>query len=122
MTVKIIIAGSRGFNDFDELCRVCDSLINPDNDVTIVSGTAKGADRLGEQYAALRNYKIKRFPADWDKHGKKAGILRNNEMADYADNLIAFWDEESKGTTHMIGVADMKGLGVYVHRYKSSQF
>jgi len=52
---------------------------------------------LGESYAKENNYKLTIFPANWDKFGKRAGYLRNEEMSDYADAVIAFWDERSRG-------------------------
>lgn len=83
----------------------------------VVSGAARGADTYGEEWAKERGVPIKRFPAKWDEHGKKAGPLRNIEMGDYADALIAVWDGKSKGTQHMINYAKKKGLDVYVFNY-----
>ncbi len=57
---------------------------------------------------------IERYPADWDKHGKPAGYIRNAEMADKAEALLALWDGQSRGTLHMINLAKKKGLLVYV--------
>lgn len=85
-----------------------------------MSGGAKGADTLGERYAEEKGFKVKRFPADWNIHGKKAGILRNEEMANYADTCVAFWDSQSKGTAHMIKRATELGLKVRVVRYNYS--
>ena len=112
--IKVIIAGGRDFDDYHRLCRVCDKFLKDQNNVEIVSGGCKGADLLGERYAAERNYPIKQFPADWRRYGKSAGLKRNNEMATYADALIAFWDGESKGTKHMIELATKAGLKVKV--------
>lgn len=100
--MKVIIAGSREFDDFEAMLGFM-SVLPTEWDITeVVSGGARGADRLGESFAHLYNKSVKVFPADWDKHGKSAGILRNREMADYADGLIAFWDGVSPGTKHMI--------------------
>ncbi len=112
--IKVIIAGGRDFDDFKRLCKVCDDVLKDQNKVEIVSGAYKGADLLGERYAAERNYPIKQFPAHWCQYGKSAGLKRNTEMAAYADVLIAFWDEESKGTKHMIELAEQAGLKVKV--------
>ncbi len=112
--IKVIIAGGRNFEDFDKLCQVCDEFLQDQNKVEIVSGAYKGADLLGERYAAERNHTIKQFPADWRRYGKSAGHKRNIEMAAYADALIAFWDGESKGTKHMIELATQAGLIVKV--------
>lgn len=115
---KVIIAGSREFNDYQLLVSKLNKiLINRLPDVEIVSGTARGADKLGEQYALEYNLPIKQFPADWNTHGKKAGYLRNVEMAKYADACIVFWDGESKGTKHMIDIATKKELPLRVIKY-----
>ena len=58
----------------------------------IASGAAKGADKLGEQYAKERGFKLTKFPANCNKYGKTAGPKRNQQMAQYADALIAIWD------------------------------
>lgn len=112
--IKVIIAGGRNFDDFNRLCQVCDEFLQDQNNIEIVSGAYKGADLLGERYAAERNYPIKQFPADWRRYGKSAGLKRNTEMAAYADILIAFWDGESKGTKNMIVLATQAGLNVKV--------
>ncbi len=112
--IKVIIAGGRNFDDFNKLCQVCDEFLQIQNNVEIVSGAYKGADLLGEKYAAERNFSIRQFPADWRRYGKSAGLKRNTEMAAYADALIAFWDGESKGTKHMIELAEHAGLKVKV--------
>ena len=113
---RIIIAGGRDFNDEHLLTQSCDKIIG-DSICEIVSGGARGADRLGEFYAMEKNLEVKRFPADWDQFGKRAGFLRNAEMADYADTLIAFWDGESRGTKHMIDLANQNGLVVHIIKY-----
>ncbi len=103
--MKVIIAGSREFNDYSRLRDFCDRVLDGEKDIEVVSGTAKGADQMGERYAKERGYPVKRFPANWGKHGKGAGMIRNNDMADYGDALIAFWDGRSRGTKHIIAMA-----------------
>lgn len=115
--MKIIIAGGRMFNDYNKLKESCDNILVNQKDVEIVSGTAAGADKLGERYAQEKGYEVKKFPAQWDLYGKSAGYRRNQEMAEYADGLIAFWDGKSKGTKHMIDIAEKGGLKVRVIRY-----
>ena len=115
--MKIIIAGGRDFDDYDLLCRRVDKILSRQTEIEIVSGAAKGADKLGELYALERGYKIIRFPADWGTFGNAAGYRRNIEMAVYADALIAFWNQESKGTEHMIAVAKKEGLLIRVITY-----
>lgn len=118
--MRIIIAGGRDFNNFNGLVKKMDLLVSQiEEDIEIVSGTAKGADLLGEKYANSKGYSIKQFPANWDKFGKGAGYKRNCEMANYADALVAFWDGSSRGTQHMINIARKKGIQVKVIRYKN---
>lgn len=133
--MKIIIAGGRDFNDMELLERSCHESFSTlseegllTNDVRIdipnmeiVCGKARGADTLGEEFAKRYGIKIKYFPANWSAYGKSAGYIRNKEMAKYAkeDNgvLIAFWDKKSKGTKHMIDLANSSGLKVFVYNY-----
>lgn len=116
MRFKVIIAGGRDFNDYNKLREVCDYYFKNQIDIEIVSGCARGADSLAIQYAKERGYQVKKFPANWDL-GKQAGYLRNVEMGEYADALIAFWDGESRGTKHMIDIANNLGLKVRVYTY-----
>ena len=115
--MKVIIAGGRCFEDYNNLRQFCDGILQNQHNIIIVSGGARGADLLGENYAKERNYKLVRFPAAWSTYGKSAGVLRNAEMAKYADSLIAFWDGKSKGTSSMINLAEKEGLKVYVFYY-----
>jgi len=116
--MKVIIAGSRGFSDFQLLYSKCEEILKDLSEIEIVSGTARGADKLGEHYASLKGHSVAKFTADWDKHGKAAGYVRNKEMAEYADMLIAFWDGESRGTKHMIDLATVKDIKVHVIKTK----
>lgn len=115
--MKVIIAGGRLFNDYNLLCQKCDDILSSHSDIEIVSGTANGADKLGERYATDRSYPITKFPADWNCYGKSAGYRRNSDMAKYSDMLIAFWDGKSKGTEHMINLAKTNNLVVNVIIY-----
>jgi hypothetical protein len=117
--MKVIIAGSRTFDNYLVLKKYCDKILsNVDkSDIEIVSGGARGADFFGEKYAQENSYGIKLFPANWDKYGKSAGYIRNQEMAKYADALIAFWDGTSRGTKHMIDLAKKHDLKVRVYKY-----
>lgn len=116
-TIRLIIAGSRDFNDYELLKKEVDKflfdevVVNHYPDLTeeiavveIVSGGARGADKLGEKYANLRGLPLKIFKADWEKHRKSAGYIRNEEMAKYANYCICFWNG-SPGTKHMINLA-----------------
>ena len=121
--VRIIIAGSRKFNDYPKMVKELDNLrihlINSINPIEIVSGHAPGADTLGEKFAKEYDYPLKIFPAEWDKYGKAAGPIRNEQMAKYAAEadvgmLIAFPVGESRGTKNMIKLAKQYGLEVRV--------
>lgn len=87
----------------------------------IISGTARGADSLGELWAHKQEIPCERYPADWKRFGKAAGLRRNEQMADAAEALIALWDGESRGTKHMITTAERKGLRVFVWLTVSSR-
>ena len=114
---RVIIAGGRDFEDFRFLSKKCMEKLQNKTDVIVVSGGAKGADQLGEKFANFMGYDIKVFPANWEV-GPIAGILRNREMAEYADALIAFWDGKSKGTKNMIEEAEKRNLKVVVYNYE----
>ena len=126
--LRIIIAGSRDFNDYELLKKSAIEIITKKTmlpDLTrIVSGGARGADTLGERFANEMGLEISRFIPDWDGLGKRAGYVRNAEMAKFAvedDNdgmLIAFWDGQSRGTKHMIDLAKKYSLEVHVVNYK----
>ena len=120
MEFKVIIAGGRDFNNYELLKAKCDYyLSNLDKaDVVIVSGAARGADKLGEQYAKERGYKIDSHRADWDKYGKSAGYRRNKEMVDIASAAICFWDGKSKGTKHTIDLCKEKGIPYKIVKYE----
>jgi len=115
--MKVIIAGGRDFNDYDLLCRKTDIILSRQDEIEIVSGVAKGADKLGERYANERGYPIKRFPPDWNHHGNRAGFIRNEDMALYADALILFWDGRSRGSQNMLKIGSVIGLKIRIVRY-----
>ena len=118
--MKIIIAGSRSLSNYELVARECDRFIGEyfsDCDIEVVSGSCgHGADAIGEKYAADRGYPVVKFPADWNRHGRTAGPIRNAQMADYANAAIVFWDGKSRGSMNMISLAQKKGLVVKVVR------
>lgn len=87
----------------------------------IVSGMAKGADNLGVAWARFIGLPCAEFPADWEEHGRAAGPIRNAEMAEYADALVAFWDGKSRGTKNMIDQAIKRSLLVKVIYYNKEK-
>ncbi len=118
--MKVIIAGGRDFNDYDlardKLYEISEHITN-NQDITIISGGARGADSIGTAIADNHGTGYKEYLAEWDKHGKSAGYRRNELMANNADTLLAFWDGKSKGTKHMITLANTYKLKVYVIKY-----
>lgn len=116
--MKTIIAGTRTFTDkwlfAQGMLEAKSRRIEP---TVIISGTAAGADTLGEQWAKHWGIELIRVPAEWEKYGKRAGYMRNSQMADQADALIAFWDGKSRGTKHMIDIAMARKLKTSVSRY-----
>jgi len=116
-TYRVIIAGSRKFSDYQKLKENCDRILREKLEdeecyVIIVSGHAKGADTLGEQYARERGLQLDAHLADWKQYGRAAGVIRNKEMAESADALIAFPQEgeENRGTRNMVKIALARGL------------
>ncbi len=116
---KIVIAGGRTFHDYSMLQRVCNDLLGHIGNLMVVSGTARGADSLGEGYAEFREAELLRMPANWEMYGKSAGYRRNEEMAHLADGAVIFWDGRSRGTQHMIDLCVRRNLPHHVQQYTS---
>lgn len=115
--MKVIIAGSRDApkHVLDCLAFVIDQLINKRWEIDeIVSGGCAGPDMAGEDWAIVYGVPVKRFDADWKKHGKAAGPIRNREMADYADAAVVIWDGKSRGSKNMIDEMKKRGKPVEV--------
>jgi hypothetical protein len=117
---KIVVAGGRDFNDYklltEELIKVLRGY-RP-SEVEVVSGGARGADKLGERFAKEKNCHLKLFLPDWDSYGYSAGIRRNADMVNYADACLLFWDGKSTGTASTIKFAEKKGILLKVIRYE----
>jgi hypothetical protein len=137
-TIRLIIAGSRDFNNYPLLEKEVDNyllgvlekidknihdeyllriLVEEDFNtlpIEIVSGTARGGDWLGEQYAKKRNLPIKYFTPNWSLYHRSAGYIRNEEMAKYSSDAIIFILSGSKGSTHMAKIAKKYNLGLKV--------
>ena len=120
--IRLAVIGSRDFNNFEIAKYLLDQLSSNYESISIVSGGARGADNIAEKYAADRNIEIKVIPADWDKHGKAAGFIRNQEIWDNSDIGIAFWDGESKGTAHSFDIAKKQGKELFIFNYKENKF
>jgi hypothetical protein len=142
--MKIIIAGTRTFSDREFLFEKMDSLTSQLKEVIVVSGHAgrvyyqnptsvvggktatikmrtdkiiTGADLLGEEWAFERRHPYVVFHADWDRHGKAAGPIRNEEMAKVAQAAALFWDGQSPGTKNMIQLAKKYKLDLRIFKY-----
>ena len=115
--IKTIIAGSRGFCDAHCLMDTLNTL--PWKISEVVSGRARGADRLGEMWAKQQQLPCHLFPADWTTYGKGAGVIRNKQMAEYADAAVIFWDGSSRGSQHMISMAQQHNLTLKIILYRS---
>lgn len=120
-SIRLIVAGSRDFNDYELLEKEVDSFILRVQEklgygipVEIVSGRAKGADKLGERYAENRGLPVKIFFANWDMNGRSVGYIRNEEMAKYASDCVVFILNSSKGSTHMANLAKKYNLGLKI--------
>ncbi len=117
--MKIIIAGGRDFNNYYILEKVLSSFKGLIDEV--ISGDARGADELGARWATYNNIHVNHFPADWDYYGHAAGFIRNIEMADSADALIAFWDSKSRGSELMIKARQLKKKPYRVCNYNGEE-
>lgn len=116
---KLIVAGGRDFSDTELFLKTMQQVEQElaEYSVSLVSGMAKGADLMGYQFAREYGITCHTFPADWDKYGKAAGFRRNQEMADFSDGLVAFWDGKSSGTKHMIETMEAQDKWIMVVRY-----
>ena len=107
---RVVVAGSRNFDDYKRLSAELDKFLAGKKNVTIVSGTARGADRMGERYAAEHGYKVEQFPAEWGIYHKGAGPIRNLQMVKTADAVVVFWDNQSSGTRNIIDCARQENI------------
>lgn len=103
--MRYAIIGSRTFCDYEKLKEVLDKHYISQ----IVSGGAKGADTLGARYANEKNIPLIEFIPNWNKYGKRAGMMRNKDIINTSDVVIAFWDNISPGTKNSIEYAKKLG-------------
>lgn len=116
---QLIVAGGRDFSDTELFLKTMQKVEQElaEYSVSLVSGMAKGADNMGYMFAYEQGITCHKFPADWNKYGKAAGFRRNQEMADFSDGLVAFWDGKSRGTKHMIETMAKQNKWIMVVRY-----
>jgi|ERR1035437_317077 predicted Rossmann fold nucleotide-binding protein DprA/Smf involved in DNA uptake len=113
--MKVAIIGSRSFKDYDLLKKTLNKI---EGISLIVSGCAVGADTLGELYAKEKGIPTLLFRPDWKKYGKAAGFIRNREIIDNSDAIVAFWDGISNGTKHSISLAEKQDKKLIVIKYE----
>lgn len=124
----LMIAGSRDFDNYKCLNQICDYLLqNVSDEIVIVSGCARGADKLAEHYAYTHNHELIIFNADWNKYGKCAGYRRNEEMQNFIaakkhKGIVCFWDGKSKGTKHNFELAKKLNNSLRIYNYTINQF
>lgn len=107
--MKLAIVGSRGINLKD----LGDYL--PEGVDEIVSGGARGVDTAAREYAKAHGIKLTEFLPDYETYGRRAPLVRNLEIIDYADEVYAFWDRKSHGTKYVIQNCKLRGKRVTVH-------
>ena len=117
--MKLAVVGSRSFNDYDLLSFVLDEYYElSGNNLILVSGGALGADSLAERYSIEWSLPICIFKPDWTRFGKSAGYIRNKDIVNFADEVVAFWDGKSKGTKHTIDLAERQNKTLVVIEYQ----
>lgn len=117
--MNLIIAGCRDFTDRDFIYEGIDSFITDHGTPRlIIEGGATGVDQIAGEYAKDHNIPLQIFKADWNKYGRAAGPIRNEEMAKHGTHLLAFWDGKSRGTKNMIEMAKLYGLTVIIKNFK----
>lgn len=114
--MRVIIAGSRNIEDFNLVLK---AVKESKFDITeVVCGKASGVDTLGERWGKENSKTVKYFPADWKTYGKKAGYLRNVDMAKYAEAAIIVWDGKSPGSKMMADICKIKNFPTIFFRCK----
>lgn len=110
--MKLLIAGSRSLAhcklDVLDAIEVGDNMLGLLVD-TVIEGGAAGVDEIGAEWAESNNLSVVRYPAEWDKLGKRAGYVRNTAMVSDCDAAIVVWDGESRGTRHTIDLLIASG-------------
>lgn len=117
--MRIIVCGSRTFMDYTLLQETLDRLTRKLDKakLVILSGHTRGADTLAEHWCFVRHVSLEVYHPDHNTHGKAAPHVRNREMVEAADALVAFWDGESPGTASIVALARKKKLKVRVVRF-----
>lgn len=110
----VLVCGSRKWDNREIIAQALYDL--HEENVTVIHGDAKGADRIAGDEAEALYYQVHRYPANWDRYGKLAGFKRNLEMLDQEPDLVlAFQVGKSRGTQHTIDHARKRGIPVKVY-------
>lgn len=115
--MKVALVGSRTFSNYEMMCAFIERSLSDtefSSIETVVSGGARGADTLAEQYARENGLELIVFPAEWERYGRKAGPLRNVKIIQECDLCFAFWDGQSRGTKHDIDLCKKMGKKCYI--------
>ena len=115
--LKLIIAGGRDFADFRSMSEAMELYPRLDEITHVISGMARGADMMGRRWAKDHDIPVIEYPANWDMYGKRAGIIRNEEMGIEAHELVAFWDGKSRGTLHALSRAKRLKKTILLEKY-----
>jgi len=119
--MNLAVVGSRTFNAYNTLKIVLDEIKTIYDITCVVSGGADGTDKLSEKWAKENNIKTKIYLPDWDKFGKSAGFIRNKDIWDNSDFGVAFWDGNSKGTSHSFGIAKKQNKELFIFNYITNE-
>lgn len=112
--IKIAVVGSRDYNNYEFVAGKLDKILSNIVNITIVSGGAKGVDSLAARYAKERGHELIEYLPDWEKNGKSAGIIRNNDIINESNFVVAFHKNNSRGTAHSVGLARSKNIPIRV--------
>jgi predicted Rossmann fold nucleotide-binding protein DprA/Smf involved in DNA uptake len=116
--MKVGIVGSRSFSNFGILQKIMTEHLKPGD--IVVSGGASGTDSLAEEIAKTNGFKTHIYLPNWKIYGKSAGFIRNKQIVDNSDYIIAMWNGSSKGTKHSIDLAKSQGKTVFVYNFNGS--
>ena len=105
--MKVAIIGSRTYPDLEKVREYVRKLSQDD---IIISGGAKGVDETAEDEARKLGMEVISIPAEWNKYGRRAGLMRNDLIVAMADLVVAFWDGVSRGTKYTIDKAKEKNV------------
>lgn len=106
--MRLAIIGSRDCGQIDIASHI---ETRPD---VIVSGGARGIDTLARQYAKVRGIELIEFLPDYESYGRRAPLVRDREIVDDCDSVLAFWDGKSRGTKYTMDYARRRGKPVRV--------